>query len=744
MSLHNETNDSNVIAKLFEIRAKFIEADDINAGYSELMKNMIDYFDFDRIYVGMKSFSKSQCIPVIEYFKNKPHRLLSNRAEFNEYTKFTNVEIDEIEQEYIGLADTNNYFLGDEFQKLSHMLSHLSYVPSEIGNPKECLIFYMKTEDVFSFVFMERYDGRETTFSELEKMAITDTFHLLRIKVATDILLQRAYNEAHMNHAMLQNENMPMCLVSKKDRKVVYFNENYKKLIPTARVGVKYNEIFVDVNHLGKDYNTKLTANSEELIRHKRGKGEEETITYLIKKVIPLTLVDGLQVYMIYVKDTLDYIRQLEGVDLLTSAYSEKGFSSYFKNNIKNQFEKEYMLCTLDVAKFKFINDTKGFTVGNHLLRKISKVLRDFVRTQELFCRLNGDKFAILLQCDTKDEVRARIKGLFSKLEIMRTEEFPDIGITYVCGIVNVEEGVEINALIDKANISRKIAKGSHENVISFFDEEMERKLLNEVNIEARISKAVEDGEFIPYLQPKFNLETMEICGAEALVRWVTPAGMIFPDNFIPLFEKNGFITTLDFIIYRKVMMHIRECLDKKLPIYPISVNVSRNHIRNENFANQMMDLINEFGIPIELLELEITESVFVEDREVLKFFVDNINHIRVKVSIDDFGSAYSSLQILKDVNMDILKIDKGFLDNIGVDNQFTKDELVLKNIINLAKDLKCKVVCEGVETEHQVEVLKNIGCEVGQGYVFARPMPIEEYCEKYLLEKKMNSYTID
>ncbi|MFI3175564.1 MAG: EAL domain-containing protein [Bacillota bacterium] len=227
----------------------------------------------------------------------------------------------------------------------------------------------------------------------------------------------------------------------------------------------------------------------------------------------------------------------------------------------------------------------------------------------------------------------------------------------------------------------------------------------------------------------------MEICGAEALVRWLTPTGMIFPDQFIPLFEKDGFIDTLDFIVYKQVMIHIRDCLDEGLPVYPISLNVSRNHIQNKNFVTQLMELINTYAVPIDLLELEVTESIFIEDRELLKYFIDNIKRPKLKVSIDDFGSAYSSLQLLKDVDIDILKIDKGFLNNIDFSNehQYTKDEVVLTNIIRLARDLKCKVICEGIETEDQIELLKGIGCEYGQGFVFSRPIPIEEYKELFL-----------
>ncbi|MFI3174464.1 MAG: bifunctional diguanylate cyclase/phosphodiesterase [Bacillota bacterium] len=733
MNLHEEMIHSNDLRELYKIKRKFVKNENIDEAMGTFMQDIMKYFDFDRVFIGMKASAEKEYIPLVEHLRDAPSNFLGDVLDFAGFIRFTDVKVGENEKEYMKLVDHNNYILDTEYKKISPLLMKMGYVKSLEGVPKESLLFYIHEGESFSFTILERYGEREKLFSLAEREALSDAIDASEAKIKEHTLVERMHNESHMKNAMLKNENMPMCMVEQKSRKVIYYNEIYKQIVPVIHIGAVYDELFSGNEYLGKDYSSELVSNTEHLIRFKNKDVDDDAVIYFIKKVIALTLVDGTEAFMVYIKNTADYIRQLEGVDLLTSAYSEKGFSAHYENAIRNKKEDEYMLCTVDISKFKHINDSKGFSTGNKLLIKIAGVLRKFVRSQELFCRMNGDKFALLLQCNSNDEAKARINSLFDKLEAMRAENFLDVGIIYACGVVSVEKDIEMNLLLDKANVARQSAKGSHKNTISFFDVEMERKLSNEIKIESRIAQAVKDGEFTPYLQPKFNLQTMEICGAEALVRWITPAGMIFPDNFIPLFEKNGFITTLDFIVYKQVMKHIRSCLDRGIKVYPISVNVSRNHIRNKNFTKQIMALVEEYDVPIELLELEITESTFIEDREVLKFFVDNINHIRIKVSIDDFGSAYSSLQVLKDINMDILKIDKGFLDNIGSDREFTKDELVLKNIIFLAKDLNCKVICEGIETQNQIDILKKIGCELGQGYVFAKPMPIEEYEEKYL-----------
>ncbi|MFI3231326.1 MAG: bifunctional diguanylate cyclase/phosphodiesterase [bacterium] len=726
MSLNNKNIDSDIFVEFLKIKEKFLLNDDIDVATYVLMKDVLKFFDIDRIYVGMKSSIKSQCVPIVEYLRGEEPNFLGDVMDFSSYTKFININMTFEENEYIKVCDDNNYLLEEDFKKIENTLSHLGYIPSEKGVPKECLMFYIRNKVSFSFLFMERYEDRDKTFSKLERTALADIYSIIKTRIQKESLEERLYNEINIKNIIIENEQTPICMVDKDDHKIIYYNETYKDFIPNIEIGASYYDLF------DKEHTVELLENSESLILQNY---TDDLTKYWIKKVTPFKLADGKEVFMIYIKNTEDYIKELEGIDLLTSAYSMAGFTKCFKNLMDKNPSQNYTLCTIDISKFKYINDSFSFNTGNKILRKTANELNKFVRSQEAFCRMNEDKFAILFQSNTKEELKARIKGLFANLETMREQHFLDVKLTYICGITDVDKNVEINILIDRANMARKSVKNSHKNTMAFFDEKAAQKAREELSIEASVSKAIANGEFVPYLQPKFDLKTMKICGAEALVRWITPTGMIFPDSFIPLFERNGFISTLDFIIYQKVMEHIRECLDKNIKVYPISLNVSRNHIQNKNFVNQVMELIDRYRVPVDLIELEVTESVFIEDRETLKYFIDNIKRPKIKVSIDDFGTAYSSLQILKDIDIDILKIDKGFLENIDFTDthKFTKDEVVLKNIINLARDLNCRVICEGIETEEQIELLKSIGCEYGQGYVFSRPIPIYEYTKTYL-----------
>ncbi|MFI3175119.1 MAG: bifunctional diguanylate cyclase/phosphodiesterase [Bacillota bacterium] len=706
-----------------KMKNKYTNNPNRNKAFSILMQDMIEFFDVDRIFIGMKSIFENECTPIVEYLKNKKPRVYGEVMDFEGFTKFAAVDISDAEQNYIDLCKKNNYFTADQNEELDAVLSAIGYLPSPLGPPEERLIYSIRNKESFSFLVFGRYEKREQPWSTEEQMYLGDLQDFLSLKVSVWTLESRLYNEMRMKDKIVENENIPICLVETTDNRVIYYNDHYEEQMPNVHLGICYDDLFDNAE------STALLSDSIRLQKKSDG-----TNHYWIKKNVPFDLSDGTEVCMVYTKDTEEYIKEMAGIDLLTSAYSLQGFSELF-HHLVNEDIGNHMLCTLDIDKFKYINDQYTFAVGNQLLQQVAKVLESFVRRTEFFCRINEDKFAFALQCDTEEEAQARMNQLFASLEKMQHEHFLEINLIVICGITVLHKDKPLNLLLDQANSARKNAKGSHKSTAAFFDKEAEQKVIQEISISQRVPNAVKNKEFVPFLQPKFNLRTLEICGAEALVRWLTPTGMIFPDQFIPLFEKDGFIDTLDFIIYKQVLIHIRECIDEGLPVYPISLNVSRNHIRNRNFVKQIMDLIEKYDVPIELLELEVTESIFIEDREMLKFFIDNIKRPKIKVSIDDFGSAYSSLQVLKDIDIDILKIDKGFLDNIDFTDShvYTRDEVVLKNIIQLARDLHCQVICEGVETEGQIELLKSIGCEYGQGYVFAKPMPIDEYKSTFL-----------
>lgn len=726
--MNTEDEVAGTSLEVVKIFKEFYLGDNMNISIVKAIKSVCDLFEINNAVLIIRNDIQKEFIQIFDYKLGDEKEVSSNKFDnINKYSNFnmdSNKFLDVAEYDFIKLFNEKSYYYTNKIDKqMANIFKAVNYDISG-DNMSEVLVHHTKIEDYFAFAVFEKSKG-STKFSQYQKDILVTLCNMIQNVMHRTELTKLLYNERKVKDAIINNENMPICMVEKESNKIIDFNELYKQITPDIELNHSFNDLTYKSN---KD--SDCTADCRQLERNAKDNSK-----YWIKKSVPFKLGNGMDVYLMYAKDIDDYVEQLEVIDLLTYSLSVKGLTEYYEREIKTN-NKTYMLLSLDIDKFKHINNEWSMTLGDAILKQMALVFRKTIEDEEMFCRIGEDRFAIILKFDNIEDINVKFENIKTNLYNMQKKEFPDFHIKFSGGVTIINKELDFNVLIDQANIARTSIKGSVSDKFAVYTAEVEKKVQKELLIEQRMDIAVENDEFIPYLQPKFELGTMKIYGAEALVRWITPTDIIYPDKFIPIFEKNGFITKLDFVIYRKIIKHIRECLDRNMPVYPISMNVSRNHIKNKNFADDFMAIVKEYNVPADLLELEITESAFIEEKDVLKTFVDKIKDINVKVSIDDFGSAYSSLQILKDVNMDILKIDKGFLDNIGVTDEFkfTKDVFVLKNIMNLAKDLDCKIICEGVETDKQIEILKNINCELGQGYVFAKPMPIIEYEKRFLL----------
>ena len=240
------------------------------------------------------------------------------------------------------------------------------------------------------------------------------------------------------------------------------------------------------------------------------------------------------------------------------------------------------------------------------------------------------------------------------------------------------------------------------------------------------MEQALKNGEFVPYLQPKYELTHETIAGAEALVRWVSPEeGMIFPGEFIPLFEKNGFIVELDLYMFEQVCKMIESWNEKGYRIIPVSVNMSRGHFLVPNFFDRYKEILERYNVPKGSIEIELTESLFFNEISTMTDLVNKIHEAGLRCSIDDFGSGYSSLNMLKDIKVDALKLDRVFFIKTEEDKR-GKD--IINSILHLAQNLHLQTISEGVEIRSQVEYLKGMDCDYIQGYVFAKPMPVKDF----------------
>lgn len=419
--------------------------------------------------------------------------------------------------------------------------------------------------------------------------------------------------------------------------------------------------------------------------------------------------------------------------DPVTGLYTKLKFYQKVRQMLTDVEGEKFAFVRVDIDRFKMINNFYGIKEGDRVLKsiaqeliRISKVFDNF-----LYARLENDVFACCLPY--KEE---NIELLVNALQLNLRKVNKDYNIKVSCGVYVINDyNMDVSEMYDRAYLAAKNCKGKFVQNVAYYDESMIENMRQEQFIINEVNKALEEEQFDVYLQPKINLITDKPYGAEALVRWMHPTkGMIAPGDFIPIYERNGIIGRLDQYMWRQVCKLLRKWLDEGKNPDPISVNVSRVNIYNPHLVEIFNKLITEFRIPPHLLNLELTESAFMEDQALVMKTMKRLHEIGFQIMMDDFGSGYSSLNVLKDMEVDYLKIDMKFLQQ---DEGFNgKGEKVLTSVVRMAKWLHLPSIVEGVETQEQVDFLKCIGCEYAQGFYFAKPMPVDEY-EKYIKKEQ-------
>lgn len=417
--------------------------------------------------------------------------------------------------------------------------------------------------------------------------------------------------------------------------------------------------------------------------------------------------------------------------DPLTGSYNLFQFTIEATKIVSNNPDKKFIIIYTDLDKFKLINETYGYSEGDRVLREFANRLKNMSNKNEIFGRVSGDRFVGLFVYENKTSFLRRLDTFTKSLNQISKTENDYYKLSIIIGlypITDTDENMSLN--IDRANIARKSITERHKTTFVFFNETMKSRLVKQREIEDIMEEALQDEEFIIYYQPKFNLNTNTICGAEALVRWDKPGvGIIPPGEFIPIFEENGFIIDIDYYVFDKVCAHIRSLLDREMHVVPISVNFSRMHLKNRNLVSHLKNTTFRYDIPTSLIEIEITESALVDNNTFLLPILHDIHNAGFRLSMDDFGSGLSSLNMLRTMPFDVLKLDKNFFHSSTTTE---RERVVITNVVKMANELYMDIVSEGVETEEQANLLRNINCPIAQGFLFERPIPIELYEEKY------------
>ena len=414
--------------------------------------------------------------------------------------------------------------------------------------------------------------------------------------------------------------------------------------------------------------------------------------------------------------------------DPLTGAYNFETFKKKAQK-LLTQTTKKYSLSYVDFADFKYINDVFGYKYGDEILINYAATISNELRTGEVLGRVSADNFVILRYYNEKNDIMVRQQQVDIKITEFMHDMYGGQAVSVQCGICYLEdlaEDLQIEGILDRANYARKTVKTGLNRKYAVYDESIRKQLRYEKSIENRMLKSLENEEFLVYFQPKVDLQTGLATQAEALVRWQTDEGLIIPpDKFIPIFEKKYLISSLDQYLFIKVCAFIRRRLDAGLPVNTISVNVSRLQFYNSDFVKTYEDIKNKFRIPDHLLEIEITESIAFDNVTFLEKTVSELKSKGFLISIDDFGTGFSSLSLLKNIPIDVLKIDQSFFrESIHKE----KDNIVIKGIIDLVNKLSIRTVAEGIETAEQVAFLKSVNCNMIQGYFFYRPLPEDKF----------------
>ena len=425
--------------------------------------------------------------------------------------------------------------------------------------------------------------------------------------------------------------------------------------------------------------------------------------------------------------------RRLAEIDTLTGGRTKRRYFIDSEKVVRKSNPDNWAVIVFDIDKFKFINDRLGYEEGNRMLERLYKTISDHLEPYEIYARISDDNFACTMKNGSDSDLENRLNNIFAEFD-RRNSLFVSYPVLFSAGVcrlgqcVDRYDMVDFNVAIDRCNIAKKTIKGRHSNAIAFYDGKMHDNALREKDFENVMPTALKEHEFMCYIQPKYGTNSRHIEGGEALIRWNSKEfGFVFPDQFIPISEKNGFVVELDFFILEEVCKAMRRWIDKGITPVVISVNQSRMHLNNDDYIWRLREIVDKYGIPYEYIELELTESVFTENADLMLKIMQKLHDIGFKLSIDDFGSGYSSLNMLKDIPADVVKIDREFF-NGTVNSQ--KGRAVISTVVDLAKNLDMQVISEGVETVEQVDFLQDIECHMVQGYFFAKPMPIKEFEE--------------
>lgn len=434
---------------------------------------------------------------------------------------------------------------------------------------------------------------------------------------------------------------------------------------------------------------------------------------------------------------TTQMINKTMETDLATGLYNQEGFFAYISQCFARNEANEYFLMFFNVCNFKYVNKIFSYQEGDIVLSKYGKAIGKLVEGDECIGRMGGDNFVAYIHKDHIYRFIEQLDHVVIEHEANNTHKRFEFSATK--GVASADSIPDCRVIMGHSAMAYQSARRSHKPTV-FFSEELYANVVKQQDVILRFHDALEAGEFVVYYQPKVDTEKYELCGAEALVRWIREDGLHMPMEFVPVFEENGNIRALDYYVLETVCKQLESWRHSGMILVPVSVNFSRRHLEEDHFVEKVAEIISKYDIDPQFVEVELTESDNFQDYSIMSRVVVDLKNIGVSTSIDDFGTGYSSLNMLKSTEFDIVKIDRSFIpmerDSAA---HKAKNMAMFKSIMELINLLGMDSIAEGVETKEQLQYFASSKCRMVQGYIFDRPLPCEEF-EKRLVSR---SYTI-
>ena len=468
---------------------------------------------------------------------------------------------------------------------------------------------------------------------------------------------------------------------------------------------------------------------------------EHQTGTLILSNVLFALLTLTFGISLLVQINSKRSIWKMAFIDPLTGIANLNRFKIDAEYLIRKNPDVSYVLEKLDIDRFVFIKERYGFEEGDLILKDLAKSIEFIVdKDKDTFARVGPDEFVILRSYKSLNQIEKALILLGNKFNEIH-ENIHSPMIRFPIGRYEIERGEsDITKMFEKASYAHQLAKKKKGLMLCIYDDRVKDNTIYSREIESKMEEALKDEKFLVYLQPKYFISDNSIIGAEALVRWeYDDENLIYPNSFLPLFERNGFILKLDFYMVGKVCEVIKFCIEAGIEPVTVSVNISRLHLANHvSFIRELCRVVDEHKVPRNYIEIEFTESAIFDNVEVFSDVFIRLNSAGFTISMDDFGTGYSSLGMLKNVPVDEIKMDNSFF---AESNDPLRSEIVLSHVMLMAKNLDISTVAEGVETEEQIKMLKKVGCDIVQGYYYSEPLCVSNFTR--LLETRLKNQLV-